>query len=481
MKVALGIEQAGRTGLSEAAANVARQLRRPTLAPVVIACVASGIDVFMLSLGFWFAQYAALEHFAAFPATLRAVPAAGLTVLLLAMLGGYGTATLGRPARGAALALFAALAPALAAFASGERELAAAVLIATALLTLPLRTLAAAALRWAFDAGLTGRRAVVAGGGENAALLIRGLAARPENNIRIHGLFDDRDDARSPEQILGVPKLGTFKEVVDFARVAEIDLVIVTLPLDAEDRINWLLRQFRVLPVEVRLSAFSRDFAFADGPRDDLISLVSRSFSPERRLAKRSFDLVLAALALIVLSPVMLLAALAVKLDSPGPVFFRQRRHGFNDRVVDVLKFRSMYADAADPAACRVVTRDDPRVTRVGRILRKTSIDELPQLFNVLGGQLSLVGPRPHAVEALSSTQMRFSQMVEGYSARHRLPPGITGWAQINGWRGEVDDPEKLRARFAHDLWYIENWSLWLDLMILLRTPLSLFDTRSAY
>jgi Undecaprenyl-phosphate glucose phosphotransferase len=354
-------------------------------------------------------------------------------------------------------------------------------LLATALVTAPLRILAAAGLRWAFDAGLTGRRAVIAGGGENAALLIRGLAARPDNHIRVCGLFDDRVDTRSPEQVLGVPKLGSFRQVVDFARVAEIDLVIVTLPLDAEARINWLLRQFRVLPVEVRLSAFSRDYAFADGARDGLISVVSRSFSPERRLAKRSFDLAFATLALVVLSPVMLLAAVAVKLDSPGPVFFRQRRHGFNDRVVDVLKFRSMYAENADPEARRIVTRGDPRVTRVGRILRKTSIDELPQLFNVLKGDLSLVGPRPHAVEALSSTQMRFSQMVDGYSARHRLPPGITGWAQINGWRGEIDDPEKLRARFAHDLWYIENWSLWLDLVIILRTPLSLLDTRSAY
>ncbi len=481
MKIVLDTEQTERNGLGEAAANVARQLRRPALAPVVIACLASGVDFVTLSIAFWFAQYAVLEPFSALPATLRAIPAAATTVFILAIVGGYGAATLGRPARGVLLALLAALAPAFVALTGQERELALAVLTAAAVVTLPLRILAAAALRWAFDAGLTGRRAVLAGGGENAALLIRSLARRPDSNIRIHGLFDDRDDSRSPEQILGVPKLGTFREVVDFARIAEIDLVIVTLPLEAEERINWLLRQFRVLPIEVRLSAFSRDYAFADGPRDGLISVVSRSFSPERRLAKRSFDLAFATLALIVLSPVMLLAAIAVKLDSRGPVFFRQRRHGFNDRVVDVLKFRSMYADASDPAARRIVTRGDPRVTRVGRILRKTSVDELPQLFNVLRGELSLVGPRPHAIEALSSTEMRFSQMVDGYSARHRLPPGITGWAQVNGWRGEIDDPEKLRARFTYDLWYIENWSLWLDLMILLRTPLSLLDTRSAY
>jgi lipopolysaccharide/colanic/teichoic acid biosynthesis glycosyltransferase len=156
-------------------------------------------------------------------------------------------------------------------------------------------------------------------------------------------------------------------------------------------------------------------------------------------------------------------------------------RHGFNNRPIRVWKFRTMYVDQCDPDARLVVTRGDPRVTRVGRVLRRTSIDELPQLFNVLAGSLSLVGPRPHAVDARSSRQVAFDKMVEGYSARHRLPPGITGWAQINGWRGEVSDPDSLRARVACDLFYIENWSIWFDLRILLRTPLSLLDTRRAY
>jgi len=162
-------------------------------------------------------------------------------------------------------------------------------------------------------------------------------------------------------------------------------------------------------------------------------------------------------------------------------VFFRQKRHGYNDRVIDVLKFRSMYIEAMDPEARRIVTRNDPRVTRVGGFLRRTSIDELPQLFNVLWGDLSLVGPRPHAVDALSSRQERFSSIVDDYSARHRLPPGITGWAQIHGLRGEVDVPEKLRDRFEYDLYYIENWSMLLDLQILLRTPLSLLQNRVVY
>jgi len=140
-----------------------------------------------------------------------------------------------------------------------------------------------------------------------------------------------------------------------------------------------------------------------------------------------------------------------------------------------------MYVEVMDPHARRIVTRDDPRVTRVGRVLRRTSIDELPQLFNVLRGDLSLVGPRPHALDALTSRQERFTSIVDCYSARHRLPPGITGWAQIHGFRGEVDVPAKLRDRVEHDLYYIENWSMWLDLLILLRTPLSLFRNKVAY
>ena len=167
--------------------------------------------------------------------------------------------------------------------------------------------------------------------------------------------------------------------------------------------------------------------------------------------------------------------------NSPGPILFRQPRHGYNHRPVEVWKFRSMYAGDCDPAARRIVTRDDPRVTRVGRVIRRWSIDELPQLFNVLSGELSLVGPRPHALDAVSSRQESFEAIVDGYAARHKVRPGITGWAQVNGWRGEIDDPEALRRRVEHDLHYIENWSIWLDLRILAMTPLRLLDTRKAY
>jgi len=258
-------------------------------------------------------------------------------------------------------------------------------------------------------------------------------------------------------------------------------MVIIALPLDAEVRINALLDAFRVLPIEVRLSAFSSNYAFANTTRDPLIAALAGSFTPERRLTKRIFDLCVASAALVFLSPLLLGAALAVRLTTPGPILFQQARHGFNDQIIQVFKFRSMYADQSDANARQVVSRGDPRVTPIGRFLRRSSIDELPQLFNVLKGDLSLVGPRPHALDALSSSQQKFTTIVDGYSARHRLPPGITGWAQINGWRGEIDDPAKLKSRFEHDLYYIENWSLWLDLKILWRTPASLLRSEGAY
>ena len=349
-------------------------------------------------------------------------------------------------------------------------------LAAFALLRLPV----ARFVDWALESRVTERRAVIVGGGGNAERLIRGLEAQPENDIRVVAMFDDRGNDRSPPLVAGCRKLGTVSELLAFARIAEIDMVIVTLPLSAEQRILSLLKALWVLPVDIRLSAYSSDYAFRrrDGA---LIGVIGTPMAGLQRVAKRLFDVVVASLALIALSPVMLASAVAIRLDSPGPVLFFQKRHGFNHRPVDVWKFRSMYHDHADPLARSIVTRGDPRVTRVGRFIRKTSIDELPQLFNVLVGDLSLVGPRPHAVNAQSSRQQLFTEIVEGYSGRHRVTPGITGWAQISGWRGEVDDPEKLRQRFEHDLYYIENWSLWLDIKILLLTPLRLLDTRNAY
>lgn len=197
-------------------------------------------------------------------------------------------------------------------------------------------------------------------------------------------------------------------------------------------------------------------------------------------MIKRVFDLAGAALALVALAPVMALVALAIKLDSRGPVLFRQKRYGFNNELIEVLKFRSMYADQADAGARQLVSKGDARVTRVGRFIRKTSLDELPQLCNVLRGELSLVGPRPHALQAKAADAL-YHDVVDGYFARHKVKPGITGWAQVSGWRGETDTPEKIQKRVEHDLYYIDNWSVLFDLYILLRTPLALLSTNNAY
>jgi exopolysaccharide biosynthesis polyprenyl glycosylphosphotransferase len=196
---------------------------------------------------------------------------------------------------------------------------------------------------------------------------------------------------------------------------------------------------------------------------------------------KAVFDRVVGSLLLLLLSPILLLTALAVKLDSRGPVFFRQKRYGFNNELIEVFKFRSMYVDQSDATAAKLVTRDDPRVTRVGRLIRRTSIDELPQLLNVVfKGDLSLVGPRPHALHAKAENRL-YDQVVDGYFARHKVKPGITGWAQINGWRGETDTSEKIQRRVEHDLYYIENWSVFFDLQILAATPLALLKSENAY
>ena len=211
-----------------------------------------------------------------------------------------------------------------------------------------------------------------------------------------------------------------------------------------------------------------------------MFNVLDRPIGGWNTVTKRIFDVVFSMLGILAFLPIMAMAAIAIKLDSPGPILFRQKRHGFNNEEIEVFKFRSMYADRCDPTARNPVTRNDSRVTRVGRFIRKFSIDELPQFFNVLRGEMSLVGPRPHAVAAQANDRL-FTEVVDGYFARHRVKPGITGWAQVNGWRGEIDSDEKISSRTQYDLYYIENWSIWFDLRILLTTPISLFRSDGAY
>jgi len=340
------------------------------------------------------------------------------------------------------------------------------------------------AKRWIREGRLY-RRAVIVGGGPEAEQLIKALEASADTDIRIVGIFDDRGPDRVSPLIAGYPKLGNIDELVEFARHSRLDLLVVSLPVTAEKRLLELLKKLWVLPVDIRLSAHTNKLRFR--PRTysyignvPFIDISDKPIADWDHVKKWLFDKIVATLALVALAPLMGLIALAIKLDSKGPVLFRQKRLGFNNEQIDVLKFRTMYADATDAEASKLVTKDDPRVTRVGRILRKTSLDELPQFFNVAKGDLSLVGPRPHALKAKAADKL-YADAVDGYFARHRVKPGVTGWAQINGWRGETDTQEKIQRRVEHDLYYIENWSVTFDLYILLMTPFALLKGDNAY
>ena len=289
-----------------------------------------------------------------------------------------------------------------------------------------------------------------------------------------------------PPTVAGVPKLGTVDMLVEFARRTRIDLLLVSLPITAEERVLQMVRKLWVLPVDLRLAAHMNRLRFR--PRAysyignvPMLDVFDRPIADWDIVLKWLFDRVVGLLLLLALSPVMAAVAIAIKIDSRGPVLFRQKRYGFNNELIEVFKFRSMYVESSDATAAKLVTKDDPRVTRVGRFIRKTSLDELPQLLNVVfKGNLSLVGPRPHATHAKAASQL-YDQVVDGYFARHRVKPGITGWAQVNGWRGETDTSDKIQRRVEHDLFYIENWSILFDLYILARTPFALLKTESAY
>jgi Undecaprenyl-phosphate glucose phosphotransferase len=339
--------------------------------------------------------------------------------------------------------------------------------------------------RWLTRRGCLDRYAVIVGGGPMAEMLLETLSRQPLNDLRILGLFDDRGDARSPDVIAGYPKLGTVDDLLVFARHVGIDQVIFALPVSAEGRILAMLRKLWVLPVDIRLAAHANRLRFR--PRAysfigaaPMFDLLDKPLSDGALFFKSAFDRVVGGLLLIACAPLMACIALAVRLTSRGPAIFRQERLGFNNERIVVLKFRTLHQDQCDPAARRLVTRDDPRVTPLGRLLRRSSLDELPQLINVARGELSLVGPRPHVVGGRAGDQ-DYEKAVDGYFARHRVKPGVTGWAQIHGWRGETDTLEKIQRRVEYDLNYIENWSMLLDLYILALTPFALVFGANAY
>jgi Undecaprenyl-phosphate glucose phosphotransferase len=339
--------------------------------------------------------------------------------------------------------------------------------------------------RWTLE-GRLARRTVVAGGGESVDELLRRLDETASDSIQILGLFDDRDASRASSGLRARPKLGRFDDLVEFCRLRRVDLLIVALPLSAEERVLHLLKKLWVLPIDVRIAALgsrlklqSRAYSYiGDVP---FLPVFDKPMSDWSAAVKTIQDRLIAGLLLVALSPLLALIALAVKLDSRGPALFKQIRHGFNNEPIEVYKFRSLYVDKSDATASRLITKDDPRVTRVGRFIRKTSLDELPQLYNVaVKGNLALVGPRPHALQCKAANRL-YEEVVDGYFARHRVKPGVTGWAQINGWRGETDTVEKIEQRVAHDLHYIENWSMLLDLKILALTPFALIWGKNAY
>jgi len=270
-------------------------------------------------------------------------------------------------------------------------------------------------------------------------------------------------------------------EAVASVRALEPDAIYLLLPWSATEIIQRCAETFVTLPVEIQLGPEQILHKFDEvelakvGPLASL-QLTRLPLSRAEVVEKRLFDLVCAAFALLALTPLFIIVAILIKLDSAGPIFFVQRRYGFNQKPFRIIKFRTMRA-LDDGAVITQATRGDPRLTRIGRWLRRWNIDEIPQLFNVLTGDMSLVGPRPHAL----SHDHEFERRISLYARRHNVKPGITGWAQINGFRGEIDNEEKLRKRVEYDLFYIDNWSLWLDLKIIARTVLSPTAYRNAY
>jgi Undecaprenyl-phosphate glucose phosphotransferase len=313
-------------------------------------------------------------------------------------------------------------------------------------------------------------------------LIRRVVAAVKLPHLRFVGVADDRPKVK---EIEGLAFIGGCTELVQFARNGGVDQILVAVPHLRRERLHEIVDELSQVSVDVslipteaiELAPDYRVFLLGSIP---VLNLWQRPFRDINQLVKRGEDILFGTLILVLFLPLIALTALLIRLTSPGPVLFVQPRIGFNNELIPVFKFRTMYADQTDLHARNTTSRDDPRVTPVGRILRRLSIDELPQLFNVLRGEMSLVGPRPHALEMKVSDRF-YQDAVRGYAGRHRVRPGLTGLAQVRGLRGEIRTLERAKQRVDLDKQYIDDWSLWLDLRILLATVRAVFFDDNAY
>ncbi|HEX5687195.1 MAG TPA: undecaprenyl-phosphate glucose phosphotransferase [Ideonella sp.] len=324
------------------------------------------------------------------------------------------------------------------------------------------------------------RPAVIVGAHRMGQRVAEMLQARKGYGHDLLGFFDDRSAERL--ELPGAdPLLGGLNELPEFIERHGVKDVFITLPLTSQPRILQLMETLQNSTASVHFVPDVFGVSIIQGRLEDMggvpvVGLHVTPFTGINGLLKRASDIVLAVLILILISPVLLMVAIGVKLSSPGPVIFRQRRTGLDGEIIEVFKFRSMTTQD-NGTVVQQATRNDPRITRFGAFIRKTSLDELPQFVNVLQGEMSIVGPRPHAV----AHNEQYRKIVKAYMARHKVKPGITGWAQVNGLRGETDTVDKMARRVEYDLEYLRNWSLGLDLLIIARTAKLMFFDRKAY
>ncbi|CAI8725120.1 undecaprenyl-phosphate glucose phosphotransferase [Methylocaldum szegediense] len=351
--------------------------------------------------------------------------------------------------------------------------------LATPLVLVTVQVLAQYLLRSAVSKKGAQRRAIIVGVNELGLKLAKQFESVPYLGIDFVGFFDDRSPQRLG--ISGLNLLGKMSAVADFVRTQSIHLIYIALPMMAQPRIVDLLDRLRDTTASIYFvpDIFVFDLIQARFGNINGIPVVAVCESPFHginRVTKRIVDIVLSSLILILISPLMLAIAIGVKLSSPGPVIFKQRRYGLDGEEIKVYKFRTMTV-CEDGNNIRQASKDDNRITRFGRFLRRTSLDELPQFINVLQGRMSIVGPRPHAV----AHNELYRTQIKGYMIRHKVKPGITGWAQVNGFRGETDTLQKMKSRIELDLDYLRNWSLSLDLWIILRTAGVFLKQDTAY